>query len=590
VEEVEPELAPRIAVTEGDGPNATDQLKRILGKAHGEAIEALKQPFDAHNLAPCWQQLWEAVSSEKKWEVCPVCRLRPKEEHAETCPHCQKRRDSRLETWQRDPRRTIWVGEIADHNDRVALLVGKFGLEGWLSGDLVQTMLVKAEQNNPAGCTPKNPSPARLRRVWETCQRFWTETVEEAILAKHDYGAQADHADLRRARYLLTPDKSYGWRENFPYNGFIEVKRDGKTSKHPISLLWREASKDFITISDLQIIEKLETGQSVTVRDSDKPHAAEHTFRVQQARPAQGDFANYKPYLPLHASPDQFLALVPAADALKITRSIRDEYITQFGKVRNRLPLSLGLIFCERKMPLLAVMDAARQMLGAPVSSEQWAVDSVSVSSQTVDGKPVRTLTLKQGEDALTIRVPTAMGDNKTEDVWYPYFELEGAPAAHHTYQFQHNGKTWTHVKNLQKDDKVCLTPSRFDFLWLDAAARRFEIAYDKQGRRPARPTRPYYLEDLDRLDKIWGCLKPPTLTCTQLKQILQTIETTRERWFGRDEGRQSASNETFRQFVADTLANAGWDWKGISEKDQLITAGVRGELTDLEELHLEIL
>jgi len=89
------------------------------------------------------------------------------------------------------------------------------------------------------------------------------------------------------------------------------------------------------------------------------------------------------------------------------------------------------------------------------------------------------------------------------------------------------------HVKDLKQGDVVHITSSTFDFLWLDTAARRFEIAYDENGRRPVRPTRPFYLEDLDRLERVWEAFSK--LSRTQLKQTLQTIETARERWFGRD-------------------------------------------------------
>ena len=54
IESVEMELAPRIAVTMGDGNTATDQLKSILGKACREALEALAQPFDSQQLSACW--------------------------------------------------------------------------------------------------------------------------------------------------------------------------------------------------------------------------------------------------------------------------------------------------------------------------------------------------------------------------------------------------------------------------------------------------------------------------------------------------------------------------------------------------------
>ncbi len=574
VEDAERELAPRIAVTEGEGATAQDELKSILGKARKEAIQTLPHPFDTQNLSSSWQQEWEEVQhKDGKWEVCPVCGLRPKKEHAEVCTHCEKRRASRLDTWRANPAQTIWVGEIADHNDRVALLVGKFGLEDWLSGDLVQTLLVKAEPNNPAGCAPKNPSPARLRRVWETCQRFWDDTVLQDILPKA--------LGNRGLRKHITPDNTN--RQAGLYNG--------KVNGQPLDLFWQPEHQAFLTISNLQAAGKFKKGNSVSLEHPETKQQSE--FQIQAIRKAPDAFQRYHPYLPLPASPDQFMVFLPAAEALKIVRKIQKEYAEQFGKVRNRLPLFLGLIYFERKMPLMVVMDAARQMLEQPVpaNSEPWTVHHVDGSGHV------------EFENGISWDVKTVMGDGSTEDIWYPYFKLDGAPAAHHTYQFQHNGKTWVHVKNLRKGDTVHVTPSHFDFLWLDAASRRFEITYDANARRHSRPTRPFYLEDLERLDRVWKAFSK--LSPTQQKQVLQTIETARERWFGPNGLEASAKDATFEQFVADTLANAQWPkeqtWKslGIASppeaarndmQTKLITAGVRGELTDLAELHLSIL
>ena len=240
VEAVEPELAPYIAVEVPTGSNATEQLTSMLAEGRKKALNDLAQPFSQDNLSPRWRELWQNLP-DGKWELCPVCRLRPMQEGAEACATCLERRGSRIQRWQKNPQQTIWMDEIADHNDRVALIVGKFGLDDWLSGDLVQTMLVKAEQNNPGGCVPKNPSPARLRRVWETCRRFWTDTVN-GILQHHAYG---DGSPLRCVRVAVVPDDTSGWQQNVPYDGAINDRA--------VSLLWQDDQKPFITISNLQL-------------------------------------------------------------------------------------------------------------------------------------------------------------------------------------------------------------------------------------------------------------------------------------------------------------------------------------------------
>jgi len=579
VEAVEPELAPRIAVTVGavataqdDQPDlharlqgvtvgadatAQEQLKGILGQARREAQKDLAQPFDARNLSPCWQREWEAVGAGQ-WEVCPVCRLHPKPEGAEACQHCLTRRQSRIKAWKDNPVNTIWIGEIADANDRVALLVGKFGLDDWLSGDLVQTMLVSASKNDPAKCVSKNASPARLRRVWETCQRFWEQTVQQEILT-----AQSEP----NVRKWITLSKN-SWEEQL-YNGKVNGK--------PLDLFWMPEQKAFLTVSSLQAAGDLVKGANVTLENPDtKKQIGE--FQIQSIQDAPEPYRHYPPSLALHASPDQFLAFVPADRALQVIEQIRTQYERQFGKVRNRLPLALGAVFCERKMPLQAVLDAARQMFTRPIVEERWKISKA-------DGKG-----RLEFDNGVCWNVPTLMGDGETEDVWYPYVKLAGEPAAHHDLRFEQGGAHWTHVKTLQRDDSVCLTPSTFDFLWLDTAARRFEAHYDERGRRPARPSRPYYLEEFARLEASWERFSH--LSRSQMKQTLQAIEEARQRWFGRDKDNQSASDPIFRGFVKDVLANAQWDWRSIPEpeRDALIKAGARGALNDLAELHLEIL
>jgi hypothetical protein len=168
-------------------------------------------------------------------------------------------------------------------------------------------------------------------------------------------------------------------------------------------------------------------------------------------------------------------------------------------------------------------------------------------------------------------------------------------------------GDTWTsrkgkHTNTLRvrpfgipedKGWKLWIRPSRFDFEFLDTTARRFDIHYDDNGQRP-RQTRPFYLEDLDRLEKLWDYMR--RLAKSQRYQIIHTIEATRETWYGQDVDGQSADDKIFRQFVADTMAGAAWPkgqgWNAISEDDRrlLVKAGVSGELTDWAELHMEIM
>ena len=95
----------------------------------------------------------EAINSETasgKRHVCPVCLVRFNEppQSANTdnarksypCSVCRRRRRGRLDAWLSGEKDTIWIGEVADGNDRVALLTLSFDLEPWLAGEHVDSL------------------------------------------------------------------------------------------------------------------------------------------------------------------------------------------------------------------------------------------------------------------------------------------------------------------------------------------------------------------------------------------------------------------------------------------------------------------
>lgn len=553
--EVDEELAPRIEVTEGDGTTAGGQLKNILVKVRDKARQALFHPFDSQNYSPYWQGLWAKQRDNQKWEVCPVCRLRPVEESLEACFACLGRRRSRIKDWQDGFERTIWMDEIADHNGRVALLVGKFGLDDWLSGDLVRSMLVKAVPNNPAECRSKNPSPARLRRVWETCLHFWSDTVEQEILKKHAFGQKPGQGDQRYNRLLIEPDSKKGWKENVAYDGTV----DGK----PVSLYWLEDLKCFITIINLQLTGELREGQEITVGDPDHPRKI-ITFIIQNVHLPEGRLAKYKPFLPLLTSPDQFMVLVPAADVLELVEQIRVEYTRKFGKVQNRLPLFLGSVFFQRKLPLLAVIDAGRRMLdGWNPADEAWVVQNKDI----IAGEIILKLQFAKNGQTMGYNIPIKMGDGTTDDIWYPYFRLfANSVTNNRKYSFvkteddkkvgingvaeskQKDTQLWIHALDLCCDDTVCVRPSRFAYTFLEQTAQRFRFDPLKDL---------LLLDELPRLVEMWVKLKEmPEMTDTKLRGIQALFEAKRLLWEPDDipAAGVEKNREPFRRLVETTF------------------------------------
>jgi hypothetical protein len=338
--------------------------------------------------------------------------------------------------------------------------------------------------------------------------------------------------------------------------------------------------------------------------------------------------SSYVPAIPILAEPRSFMALVPADRSLDILQQIKRKYEREMGKVRNRLPLHLGAVYFSRRTPLRAALDAGQAMLQRRATPQPWRVMCIQVGTlpsdklQLADGtsqfQHTITLTLEHAGITLTWCVPAVMGDGATPDNWYPYVFFQQdtngntQPAGRRRAFNDTHGHWLIHAGDLQVGDQILFTPSTFDFEFLDTTSRRFEIHYGDDGRRVSRPTRPFYLEDLDRLELLWRLLEQ--LERSQRYQVVATIEATRELWYGATSSQPD--DEVFTQFVHDTLAGAAWPhrrrwdaaqhawvdranddpqpggWRSIPRdwQRQLIQAGVRGELADLLELRMEIL
>jgi len=612
-----PDLRPQVhwgeRVTAGELDQDKKLSRRLVAEPRQQALQ--ESPVRADNNLYLFKSEWGDGRPEDA-EICTVCGIRPvgyprqgsapaveqdlaqwatqdKAEQRNVCRVCLDRRGRRAQEWaERGLQSTIWTDEVADDNGRLALFIGRLGLEGWLDGALLDTIQVTSS-------TTKTPSPARLYRIAETARAFW-EGVSNSLTP--------DVVRQRPFRLALYPDCPLDLGDFHAY----ELDVDGIA----LSVVWDKPNARFLTAENLdyfaqrwqrgldELRGRLRGGAFDILEPSEFGRPGQALRRAQMERVE--DLSGYAPIIPLLAEPGVCMILVPADKALALARAVKREYEAQMGRVRDRLPLYLGLVFCQRRTPIRAVLDAGRAMLEYRTLSQPWIVKSINKSVQETS------IDLERKGCQITYRIPHMMGDGVTEDRWYPYFFLETngdegkadvlnrrAVKVTRLVKGDHAEDGWIcHAADLREGESVYIWPSTFDFEFLDTTARRFEIAYDANGRRPRR-TRPFYLEDLDRLEKLWGYMA--CLTKTQRHQLVRTIEATREAWYGQDGEHESVEHESvedpvFRQFVADTLAGATWPkkqpWNSIGEEWQkkLIQAGVRGELADLAELHMEIL
>jgi CRISPR-associated Csx11 family protein len=115
----------------------------ILAREREDAIKKIVYPFvnSTENVITILNNYSE--SNEIK-DLCPVCKIRPTDESNDRCSMCKERYQKRASKWlseTEDIKETIWLDEVADVNDRVALLIGQFDLSKWLSGEFLDTFV-----------------------------------------------------------------------------------------------------------------------------------------------------------------------------------------------------------------------------------------------------------------------------------------------------------------------------------------------------------------------------------------------------------------------------------------------------------------
>lgn len=548
------------------------------------ALAAREHPMDPDNLSlEDYARAWEDGRPPNA-EICTVCGFRPvgyprpgsasekteqldewakpdKAQKRNVCRVCLGRRQRRSQDWLEDLAYTIWTDEVADGKGRLALVVARLGLDGWLDGTALESVMTKVQPP-----LSKRPSPARLVRIAQAGRDFWQEflsTIEE------------DASFQRSDRLAIRP-------KGVPSNVIASHAYELSAGDVPLAVVWDGANgqRRFVTAENLTYYRarggadpRSWVGKTVTVLEPSgflAPTEQRGQFAIATVEP----LGSYTPLIPLLVEPDLFMALVPAGPALELVRRLRRIYLAQMERVADRLPLSVGLVYFRQRMPITAVLDAGRRFLTLPEAGESWQA-SVHGSGDAWE------VTFTQDGREFIRRYRQKMGDGQTEDSWYLRLRRAGA---------------WAELASLAGEggpSAVEIWPGSFDFEYLEVAARRFEIAYGADRRRLTRPTRPWPLDDLDRLTRVWKNVE--LLSAAQIRAVIAVIEATRELW-QLPTGAAALTDATLRRFVEDTLATAAWPkahpWPLLSDETrrELIEAATTGELADLSELFLEIM
>ncbi len=568
-----------------------------------EMQEIILNPLPAN---PIPEAFTSGNSEKPNTDICPYCGLRlisKKYESRTICKECMDERRGAAAKWwggkkENERSRTVWLEEIADDYGRLALIIGRFFPERFIELDYLP---VSSEKMKSAEAF------ARQRRIWETCRQFWVDVND-------DIGGLIGYNNQRLGIMVEKSEQKGKDLSDLSAHHTYELIVDGKR----LMVMWTGA--DFITLENLNGFEKRnglgKTADEYLVAYIDKPA----TIRIPGGygsktaewgsviiKDVRVDDTKYISAMPVLAEPRTFMYLVPADKAIEVVERIKSKYEKEMGQVRGRLPLHLGVVYANRYTPFRAILDAGRRMLnqGAVAASAEV------VCKVHADNNNKLNLYWQIEDEKATTYWPIALktgGDSNIEDDWYPYLPVswEGSSSGGRTLELESPAtvyygnsvkeiKEMIHVKKLAEGDWIILYPSTFDFEYLDSAGIRFEIAYEKRKRKSLdKAQRPYLLEQVDELNKIWEVLKAGALNRNQIYALRDAIASKREEW----NQSYSSIDETFKQFCRDMLVTATWSkqpWEKDETNhkkffDQWADYAVRGWFEDVVQLYLQIM
>ena len=472
-----------------------------------------------------------------------------------------------------------------------------------------------------AALARKNPSAARLFRVWETTEEFLTWAVPGAVKTLFDEDrARSEHEKRYRhlweqaQRLRLTLNSVPQALKSGIYTVAV-VNRDGQRYETEVFLSREQGQRPvMITINRLSVedrnwLERCSDAGHVQVlaRETGRKEPRDELLGIQAVTPE-----DYLPYHVLSTSPEMLVAILPAEIALQVTQHIRATYEREMGKVMGRLPLYLGLFFMDKHFPMFVALDTARR--AAELSdrlgdvTETWRVHQTPTIATNAAGDQVYRLIVQPelGSDGQTrstyaLEIPYQLG-NGEPDYYHPYFivsqAVSGFPLEERSTYLRTLAGYIVHVSELQADDRLKVYPNRFDFLFLDTVARRFDVRLDEQTRRrphqlfgPRHSPRPYYLEDLRRMDQVWRWCWPEGMTTTRLHGIRDLLATRFEEWDLAKKEQTANEWQTYEKLVAQVLGKEFSVYTpGSPAYKGLCQAMLDGLFFDCLELHLQIL
>ena len=383
----------------------------------------------------------------------------------------------------------------------------------------------------------KNPSPARLRRIWESTKEFF-EKIHQ------DLGKSLEIPEWRRKRIIWTLNKEK----------FKNVKSTGEELEDERGLLYWASPKekeiylisnikDFLLQYGDKDIEKLlmdldnaTTSKEVSeineklnqLLENIKDHLEVEEISLHKIGEKQNnleisikikgniELQKYSPYsLITDTTPTNYQVIIPAEYLPNFIDKVIEKYDEHFKYVYGKLPIHIGIVVSRYDRPVYVNLQALRR-----IRRDVQDIDKLWIE------KPVGEFCILQRKKLGKARHEEII--NETEKYYSLYFHNTDEKDYYFYIKPDKNWKHWiSTIDKFPQHGKVKIIPNTFDFEYLDHNIRRTEIFYTDDGKRIPylRSNRPYELEThWWKFKKFRELIKDTNLPSNRLHKLVEVL------------------------------------------------------------------
>lgn len=334
----------------------------------------------------------------------------------------------------------------------------------------------------------KNPSPARLRRVWESTSNFLMKVKDEVktLLSK-------DSWKWNRISWKAESEKNS--EEEYELNGLNFINFGEEV------LLISSIEKAILTLRDGSQASNDEIQKAIERGDTSwiKKGISIKNVKNKEELNLNGEmkYIKYIPFLSIiEPTPISWQFAVPAEYAPEIIKTVQNEYYKSFGFVTGKLPLHIGVVFQSYKKPLYVGIKALRNIRRdlKAIKNNSW--DDIK---QNIKGKEfteiysdacTKLFSIDTCKQIMSFNVCGMCKYIKH----YGFYKLNSK--VEESYSFFMPGFDEVFLKSIDDvngTDELIIYPNTVDFEFLDVNTRRNDIFYENKNRTVKhKKNRPY--------------------------------------------------------------------------------------------------